>query len=214
MNNKNKLSNINIRKLSIILFLIIVFPILVYFIRNWLTYALDSFIYNNVIKLYSNLATNIFIMFTNIWGIYWVILITMILTLYLFYKFWFKKFEIIILLTPIIIYFINLIVKNIVQRPRPEILRLIQETDYSFPSWHTMHSIALYWIVIILSQKLIKNKIIKYIIYLLSTIMIIWIATSRIYLWVHYFTDILWWIILSLLYLLITKEFLETKKVA
>lgn len=35
------------------------------------------------------------------------------------------------------------VIKNIIQRPRPEILRLINESSYSFPSSHTLASVSL-----------------------------------------------------------------------
>jgi len=45
-----------------------------------------------------------------------------------------KKYGICITLNLILVTAINLILKNIVQRPRPNELRIIDETGYSFPS--------------------------------------------------------------------------------
>ncbi|MBQ9554553.1 phosphatase PAP2 family protein [bacterium] len=81
--------------------------------------------------------------------------------------------------------------KEIIQRPRPDILRLVQETDYSFPSGHTMESLAVYGLFAISLILLTKNKKIRTLIIILISIIIFLIITSRIYLGVHYFSDIL-----------------------
>ncbi|MDO5517351.1 MAG: phosphatase PAP2 family protein [Clostridium sp.] len=80
----------------------------------------------------------------------------------------------------------NLILKNIFSRKRPfhtktEILLLIPKPkDYSFPSGHTMSSIA--------AATVIFNM--NHILGIISWIIAILIAFSRIYLYVHYPSDI------------------------
>ena len=51
---------------------------------------------------------------------------------------------------------LNIILKNVVQRPRPNEFRLITETGYSFPSGHSMVSMAFYGFLIYLIYKLVK----------------------------------------------------------
>ena len=50
-----------------------------------------------------------------------------------------------------------LIVKHIVQRPRPEGIALIEETGFSFPSAHTMGSVVFYGFLIFLVWKYFKD---------------------------------------------------------
>lgn len=89
------------------------------------------------------------------------------------------------------------LIKNIIARPRPfiEILNinlLIQKpTSYSFPSGHTASSFA----AVIAYVKMIDNKRIVIPLVLLACLM----AFSRLYLIVHYPTDILGGILLGLL---------------
>ena len=54
-----------------------------------------------------------------------------------------------------------LIVKHIVQRPRPEGIALIEETGFSFPSAHTMGSVVFYGFLVFLIWKYFKNKPLK-----------------------------------------------------
>ena len=49
-------------------------------------------------------------------------------------------------------------IKRILQRPRPTEYRIIEETGYSFPSGHSMVSMAFYGYLIYLIYKYINNK--------------------------------------------------------
>ena len=85
----------------------------------------------------------------------------------------------------------NFVLKQIIQRPRPVGHRLIDEKGYSLPSGHSMVSMAFYGFLIYLIYKNIKNKYVKYISIALLSILIVSIGISRIYLGVHYPSDIL-----------------------
>ena len=56
---------------------------------------------------------------------------------------------------------LNQVLKHIVQRPRPTEYRIIEETGYSFPSGHSMVSMAFYGFLIYLILKYMKNRKIK-----------------------------------------------------
>lgn len=92
----------------------------------------------------------------------------------------------------------NQILKHIICRPRPNHLRLIVENGYSFPSGHAMISICLYGLLIYLVNKKIKNKLLKIILTILLIILILGIGISRIYVGVHYPSDVLGGYLLSL----------------
>ena len=61
-----------------------------------------------------------------------------------------KKMAASISLNLILITLLNILLKNIVQRPRPIDYRLIEEVGYSFPSGHSMISMAFYGFIIFL----------------------------------------------------------------
>lgn len=92
----------------------------------------------------------------------------------------------------------NQILKHIICRPRPNHLRLIVENGYSFPSGHAMISICLYGLLIYLVNKKIKNKLLKIVLTILLIILILGIGISRIYVGVHYPSDVLGGYLLSL----------------
>ncbi len=86
---------------------------------------------------------------------------------------------------------LNVLLKNFFARERPNILRLINETSYSFPSGHAMINAALYFMLILLLFKYVKNKGVKYGLSALCLMLIVAIGYSRIYLGVHYAGDVL-----------------------
>ncbi len=91
----------------------------------------------------------------------------------------------------VIITVLNQLLKNILQRPRPTEYRIIEETGYSFPSGHSMISMAFYGYLIYLIYKYVKNKYVKWISIVLLSTLICSIGISRIYLGVHYTSDVL-----------------------
>ena len=97
----------------------------------------------------------------------------------------------------------NFSIKQIFQRPRPINTRIIDESGYSFPSGHSMVSMAFYGYLIYLIHKNIKNKYVKVALTLLLSILIISIGISRIYLGVHYTSDVIAGFLVAIAYLII-----------
>lgn len=106
---------------------------------------------------------------------------------------------------------LNQILKHIVQRPRPTEFRIIDETGYSFPSGHSMVSAAFYGFLIYLIYKNIKNKYLKWSLIILLSIIVLLVGTSRIYLGVHYTSDVIAGFLISIAYLIIFTHIVSTQ---
>ncbi len=149
--------------------------------------------------LISDVATPIAKCITNFGGV----LILMVLALILLIVIKNKKLGMSIVLNLIIIGALNCIFKYIVQRPRPTEFRMIDAQGYSFPSGHSMASTAFYGFLIYLVYKNIKNPYIKWSLMIFMSLLISLIGISRIYLGVHYTSDVLAGFLVSLSYLII-----------
>ena len=82
------------------------------------------------------------------------------------------------------------LLKNIFSRERPDFYRLIEISGYSFPSGHTTSATTMYLTLAIVVLS-IMNKLNKYFIFSIAVIGIVIIGSSRIYLGVHYPTDVM-----------------------
>ena len=140
--------------------------------------------------------------------------IIFVLILVLIISFILKKIKTgaIVVLFLIISHTLNYIIKIIFQRPRPEILRLIEESGFSFPSGHTMAATALYGILIYLILKSELNKNLKIISASILSLMVFSVGLSRIYLGVHYASDVLGAFLISIILLLILISINEKKE--
>lgn len=114
-----------------------------------------------------------------------------------------KKIGIAIISNLGIVTILNQLLKRILQRPRPEEFRIINESGYSFPSGHSMISMAFYGFLIYLIYKNVKNKYLKWSLIAILGILIISIGISRIYLGVHYTSDVVAGFLIAISYLII-----------
>ena len=160
--------------------------------------------------LISDFATPIAKFITNFGGA--IFLITLTVILFILIKN--KKIGLSIFSNLIIITGLNQLLKRILQRPRPTEFRIIEETGYSFPSGHSMVSMAFYGYLIYLIYKYVENKYVKWTSIVLLSILICTIGVSRIYLGVHYTSDVLGGFLVSISYLIlfistVNKFFIE-----
>lgn len=86
----------------------------------------------------------------------------------------------------------NKIIKSIFQRPRPdESYHLIEQGGYSFASGHSITSIVVFGLLIYFTRKYVMDKKKANILTILLAIPFIFIGLSRIYMGVHFPTDVL-----------------------
>jgi membrane-associated phospholipid phosphatase len=80
--------------------------------------------------------------------------------------------------------------KHLFRRPRPDVPLLFHAEGLSFPSGHALFSITFYGLLIYIIFTSVKNKGIKWTLIILLAVLILLIGFSRVYLRVHYATDV------------------------
>lgn len=86
---------------------------------------------------------------------------------------------------------LNLLLKTLIQRPRPEGYRLVAESGFSFPSGHSMVAMAFYGLLIWIVWRYEKDSLVRRLGVIGFGLVIVLVGLSRIYLGVHYASDVL-----------------------
>lgn len=98
----------------------------------------------------------------------------------------------------------EMILKNVFHRIRPQFHPLVIETSYSFPSGHATNSLVFYLLLSYLFFRHTKNKNASLIFLLLAVFLILLIGVSRVYLGVHYPSDVIGGYLVGSIVLIIT----------
>lgn len=173
--------------------ILIVVPVIIFIFLAIAIYAgystnFETWVYNGAVKHMSPTLNEVIKAITNFGGPIGVMSICLILSIYSKTR---KKIGIPVSIAVIVSEIINIILKNIFARERPNILQLVNETSYSFPSGHSMVNATIYTMLAILAIKYIKDKRKKCIAVAFCVLIPVLIGFTRIYLGVHYFTDVL-----------------------
>ncbi len=197
------------KKRTIGIISIIVFFIILLLVKFNNTLSIDTIIHNMVYNLKTNTLTNIMKIITFFASVKFTVIVSIIILLIGIFKRKILIIDLILLGEELI----KVIIKNIMKRPRPPYMKEVIEKSYSFPSGHSMTATLLYGFIIYLILKSNINKKVKYILTSLLSVLILLIIFSRIYLGVHYFSDCISGLLLSLGYLLIVIDYIERKKI-
>ncbi|MCO4331211.1 phosphatase PAP2 family protein [Staphylococcus hyicus] len=195
------------KRISLLIVFTLIFAVIAMFHESRLGKWIDNEVYEFIYSSESFISTSIFFGATQI-GEVWAMmcLSLLVIALLMFYKY--KIEALFFALTMIISGATNPILKNIFDRERPTILRLIDITGFSFPSGHAMGSTAFFGSLIYICRRILKGKS-KMVIMSLCALMILLISTSRVYLGVHYPTDIIAGIIGGLFCIVLTQLILR-----
>ena len=176
------------KNILLIVMSIVLFIILAIAINADILSGFESWVYFESVEHMSDILTNILIFITNFGGPIGISLIC--ITIFLIPKLR-NKLGLPVSIAVSTSFILNIILKLIFARERPDILRLVTENSYSFPSGHAMINMALYTVLIIYAYKSIKSKRIKYPLIIAMMLLVIAIGFTRIYLGVHYAGDII-----------------------
>lgn len=179
--------------LCLLLFSVILFSVCKYGVLD-----IDNNVYNFISKnIMNDTLSSILKVVTHLGGVAFIVLLGVLCFMFCKKNRWFITFDLVGCTV------INQTIKHIVRRPRPNVLRLVEESGYSFPSGHSMISVAFYGLVIYFVYKNINNKYLKWSLISLLSLLILTIGFSRIYVGVHYFTDVVGGFFLALAYLIV-----------
>ncbi|MCL7745647.1 phosphatase PAP2 family protein [Halalkalibacter alkaliphilus] len=135
----------------------------------------------------------------------WPVIIISILLLLLIYKLYRKRDEVILfIIVSLGSTGMNQLFKYSFKRERPLFEQLVMESGYSYPSGHSMAAFTLYGIVTFLFWRHIKSALGRTLLVTFCTVMILAIGTSRVYLGVHFPSDVVGAYLLSGFWLFLT----------
>ncbi|MBR1936215.1 MAG: phosphatase PAP2 family protein [Bacilli bacterium] len=164
--------------------------------------GIDNLLYNNIMSVRSTLLDFFFINITKLCNPLFITISSILLLLILR-----KDNRMFFGINTILTIITNQVIKRLIRRPRPNHIRLIKEGGFSYPSGHAMISIALYGFLIYLVMKKIKNKYLKISLITLLIFIILLVGISRVYLGVHYPTDIISGYLLSISIIITVKNY-------
>ena len=168
----------------------------------------DNIIYNFISEyFFSDKITPIVRMITEFGDIIFIVVITVI-SLLIFKD---KKIRYSIIINLVVVTIINNLLKLVFMRPRPLINPIVYEDTYSFPSGHSMISMAFYGYLIYLIYNHIGNKMVRWGLIIIMSILVLLIGISRIYLGAHYPSDVIGGFCFSITYLVVFIDI--TKKI-
>lgn len=170
-------------------------------------FEFDSVVYNFLVNNRNEALNNFFKIITQFGSALVLIIITILCVIFIRDK----KYKILVPANLLTIAIINIVLKNFFLRPRPNELRLIEETGYSFPSGHAMASTAFYGLLIYIAHEKIENKILRNTICIMLGLLILLISVSRIYVGVHYTSDVIAGTCFSIAYLILITRLIKSQ---
>ncbi|CAJ1179706.1 hypothetical protein LCR01_13390 [Companilactobacillus crustorum] len=179
-----KISLLNILLLILFIFWTINVTLQTTLIKNYDNFWIAQIYHHN------NFTIKLFSLITNFGDTYETIFLAAAVFLILIIKKYYYA-AIYLVFNKVVISGLNSFIKNIVTRPRPSHRHYVYAGGYSFPSGHSASSFALYISILIISLYILKKARTKIIVGTLCIVMVLAIGYSRIFLGVHYPSDVL-----------------------
>lgn len=186
-----KLKTINQRALiwiniiSFLVFIFVLFGVLYNFGFSKIDLIINSFMDNPA----NNFLISFFIAISFIFDPKIILVVSLILSAYMLIRFS-KKDSLFFGFTMIFSAGFIYVLKKLVQRARP-VNALVSENNLAFPSGHSLMAIVFFGFLIYFVYKYSKSRNLRLISVIVSLILTLLICLSRLYLNVHWFSDIL-----------------------
>ncbi len=153
------------------------------FISNFDKIVINQIYHHNTFSLW------IFRFFTSFGNTNTIIILTIISVIILsVFKYFYAA--IFVATNQILVAWINHTIKINIQRPRPAHHHYVYAGGYSFPSGHSASSFALYISLLIVALFILKKLSIKTIVSIITISIVLLVGYSRIFLGVHYPSDV------------------------
>lgn len=177
--------------LALFFIALIVFTVLAYEVFKLKNHEFDLLVFEKTGTLVTPSTTS-FMQFTSFFGNHMFLIpanvILVIIFLFIKKHKWYSIKIPVIAIGGVLLMFL---LKHIFNRPRPLIPLLEPVRGLSFPSGHAMMSVSFYGLLIILAWENIRNRYWKSLLIILLSLFILLIGFSRIYLRLHYFSDVI-----------------------
>lgn len=179
----------HMKRISLLIIFTLIFGIIAFFHESRLGKWIDNEVYEFIYASESFITTSILLGATKLGEVWAMATMSLILIAYLMLK----RYQIETLFFVIVMSLssiLNPLLKNIFDRERPTLLRLIDITGFSFPSGHAMGSTSFFGSAMYIANRNVMGYHKGWIIGLCA-LFILMISVSRVYLGVHYPTDVI-----------------------
>ncbi|MBD1379042.1 phosphatase PAP2 family protein [Metabacillus arenae] len=199
----------------IFIFLILIFLMIAYGYDHSMVMKWDDQIILFFEEVRTPFLTNFFTIMTEIGSIKFTLPFLLLIILFFMWKRYFFE-SLFLILGYVGVRQFNFLLKELYERDRPDFDSLIGAAHYSFPSGHAMNSAAIFTLItFFVFQKWSVSKPVIISSSILIALFILSIGLSRVYLGVHYLTDItagfcsgiVWFFMIKFVYLWFYKNF-------
>jgi len=181
------------------------------------TYHFDLWLAQNVTLVWQPWLNKLMVFITNVLSPESLLAVAILATIYFFIKKdWYRTA--LIFMSSVGGLALGTILKYLVNRPRP-LSGLIYESGLSFPSQHSLMALIFFSLIIFVFTEKIKNKLLKCLFIFSNLFLIVLAGFSRIYLKVHWFSDViagfalgLFWLTFLILVFAIAIKLFKDKK--
>lgn len=170
-------------------------------IDEWAIYVVSEYLVSDTLTIVMKIVTNLggVLAFANFLFVLFLVISN-------------RKVGFLMSINLFIAYIFSVLFKNVFRRERPLEMLVDKPFDFSFPSGHTICSIVFYGFLIYVVSKLVKNVNIRRLINFFLVIIIVLVPFSRVYLGVHFLTDVLAGVILGIVCLLSFVNYVKIKE--
>ena len=179
------------------LILVVAFIIWSYLIKMNKLLEDDESFYNSL--SFNDFKITFFRIFTNLASTKFFVIACLLLFIFLENKTLALVISVLMIINALVVF----IFKHIFKRERPNKKRLVIEKGYSYPSGHTVSSISFYGFILLYLLFNITSLPLRILLFIIITTLIYGIGYSRVFLGVHYFSDIVGGVLVGSAYLLV-----------